>query len=57
VGPSRSSVITYVAPAVAVLLGVIALDESLGAGAITGFALILAGSYLATSSEPRSGNA
>jgi drug/metabolite transporter (DMT)-like permease len=57
VGPSRSSVITYVAPAVAVLLGVIALDESLGIGAIVGFALILVGSYFATSSEPPSDSA
>ena len=30
VGPSRASVITYVAPAVAVALGVAALDERLG---------------------------
>ncbi len=52
VGPSRSSVITYVAPAVAVVLGVVALDERLGLGAILGFALILLGSYLATSTNP-----
>ena len=31
VGPSRASVITYVAPAVAVVLGVVALDERPGA--------------------------
>ena len=48
VGPSRASVITYVAPLVAVTLGVAALDERPGAGAIAGLALILAGSWLAT---------
>ena len=32
VGPSRASVITYVAPVVAVALGVLALDERPGAG-------------------------
>jgi drug/metabolite transporter (DMT)-like permease len=48
VGPSRSSVITYVAPVVALALGVIALDEHLGSGALIGFGLILIGSYLAT---------
>lgn len=57
VGPSRASVITYVAPVVALALGVVALDERLGVGAIVGFVLILAGSYFATSSEPRSDSA
>jgi drug/metabolite transporter (DMT)-like permease len=50
VGPSRSSVITYVAPVVALALGVIALDERPGVGTIVGFVLILVGSYLATAS-------
>ena len=48
VGPSRASVITYVAPVVAVTLGVTFLDERPGAGAIAGLLLILAGSWLAT---------
>jgi drug/metabolite transporter (DMT)-like permease len=48
VGPSRASVITYVAPAVAVALGVVALDERPGPGAIAGLLLILAGSWLST---------
>ena len=47
-GPSRASVITYINPVVAVTLGVTLLDESLGAGAIAGLLLILAGSWLAT---------
>jgi drug/metabolite transporter (DMT)-like permease len=50
-GPARASVITYVAPVVAVVLGVVVLDESLGAGAIGGMALILVGSRLATASS------
>ncbi|HEX2128980.1 MAG TPA: DMT family transporter [Solirubrobacterales bacterium] len=48
VGPSRASVITYVNPAVAVILGVALLDESLGAAAIAGLLLIIAGSWLST---------
>ena len=48
VGPSRASVITYVAPVVAVALGVGLLGERPGAGAIAGLLLILAGSWLAT---------
>jgi drug/metabolite transporter (DMT)-like permease len=48
VGPSRATVITYVAPAVAVALGVVALDEKPGAGAIAGLLLIIAGSWLST---------
>jgi drug/metabolite transporter (DMT)-like permease len=48
VGPTRSTVITYVNPAVAVLLGVTLLDESFTAATAVGFVLILAGSVLAT---------
>jgi drug/metabolite transporter (DMT)-like permease len=47
-GASRASVITYINPAVATLLGVTLLHERLGAGGITAFALILLGSWLAT---------
>jgi drug/metabolite transporter (DMT)-like permease len=47
-GPSRASVVTYLNPAVAVLLGVTLLDERLGAASIAGLALILAGSWVAT---------
>lgn len=49
VGPARSTVITYVNPAVAVLLGVLVLDEAFTLATAVGFALILAGSVLATS--------
>lgn len=48
VGGGKAMVITYVAPVVAVALGVSVLGESLGAGAVAGLLLILAGSWLAT---------
>jgi len=48
VGPGRAVVITYVAPIVAVALGVTILGERIGAGAIAGLLLILAGSWLST---------
>ena len=47
-GASRASVITYVNPLVATLLGVLVLDEHLGIGGFTAFGLILLGSWLAT---------
>ena len=47
-GASRASVITYINPAVATLLGVCLLHERLGWGGILAFALILLGSWLAT---------
>jgi drug/metabolite transporter (DMT)-like permease len=48
VGPGRATVITYVAPVVAVALGVTVLGERPGAGAVAGLLLILAGSWLST---------
>ena len=48
VGPSRASVITYINPVVAVILGVAILGESLTASAVAGLLLILAGSWLST---------
>jgi len=47
-GASRAALITYINPAVATLLGVWLLHERLGAGGITGLALILMGSWLAS---------
>ncbi|MDP9083961.1 MAG: DMT family transporter [Pseudomonadota bacterium] len=47
-GAARASVITYINPAVAALLGVGLLDEHLAQGAIVAFALIMFGSWLAT---------
>jgi drug/metabolite transporter (DMT)-like permease len=46
IGPARAVVITYVNPAVAVLLGVLTLGEKFTAGMAVGFPLILAGSIL-----------
>jgi drug/metabolite transporter (DMT)-like permease len=48
VGPVRATVITYVNPAVAALLGVAILDERFTVGMGVGFGLVLAGSVLAT---------
>jgi drug/metabolite transporter (DMT)-like permease len=51
-GPVRATVITYVNPAVAAIVGVLLLDESVTAGMVAGFALVLAGSVLATGRAP-----
>ena len=48
VGAVRATVITYINPAVAALLGVAILDEHFTAGMAAGFALVLVGSVLAT---------
>lgn len=48
VGASRGTVITYVNPAISVLLGVSLLGEPLNAAIIVGFLLIIAGSWLST---------
>jgi drug/metabolite transporter (DMT)-like permease len=48
VGPVRATVITYVNPAVAAVLGVVILDEHLTPAMVAGFALVLVGSALAT---------
>ena len=47
-GASRATVITYINPVVATLLGVLVLHEHLGVGGFLSFALILLGSWLAT---------
>jgi drug/metabolite transporter (DMT)-like permease len=48
IGPSRTVVVTYLNTAVAVVLGVVALNEPLTTGLLVGFPLIIAGSVLAT---------
>jgi drug/metabolite transporter (DMT)-like permease len=55
VGPTRATVFTYVNPAVAVAAGAVFLDEPLTAGILAAFALILAGSVLATATGPGRG--
>jgi drug/metabolite transporter (DMT)-like permease len=52
VGPVRATVITYVNPAVAAVAGVVLLDETLTAGMVVGFVLVLAGSIIATGRGP-----
>src|SRR5207237_10314651 len=52
VGPLRATVITYVNPAVAAVLGVTLLSERLTVGMVIGFALVLLGCVLATGRNP-----
>ncbi|MEV4282748.1 DMT family transporter [Actinoplanes xinjiangensis] len=47
-GPNRAGLITYVNPVVAVLLGVMLLNEPIGPGTIGGFALVVAGCWFCT---------
>jgi drug/metabolite transporter (DMT)-like permease len=48
VGPARATVITYVNPAVAIVLGALVLSEPLTLGMAIGFPLVILGSYLGT---------
>ena len=48
VGPTRTTVITYINPAVAIILGVIILSEPITTGIMIGFPLVLIGSVMAT---------
>jgi drug/metabolite transporter (DMT)-like permease len=48
IGPVRATVITYINPAVAAVLGVAVLHESFTMGMAVGFVLVIAGSVLAT---------
>jgi drug/metabolite transporter (DMT)-like permease len=48
VGPARATVITYINPAVAILLGVTLLDEPLTIGMAIGFPLVILGCVLGT---------
>jgi drug/metabolite transporter (DMT)-like permease len=47
VGPGRASIVAYIAPGIAVLLGVAFRDDPFGLSTVAGLALILAGSRLA----------
>jgi drug/metabolite transporter (DMT)-like permease len=47
-GPARATVITYINPAVAILLGVLVLHEHFTVGVAIGFPLVILGSVLAT---------
>jgi drug/metabolite transporter (DMT)-like permease len=48
-GAARASVVAYINPAVAAMLGVVVLHEPFGLGSALGLLLILLGSWLATS--------
>jgi drug/metabolite transporter (DMT)-like permease len=48
IGPSRSTVITYLNPVVALALGVVVLDEQVTTGMLVGFPVVLLGCFLAT---------
>lgn len=52
VGAPRAQVITYINPAVAVILGVIVLSEPVTLGIAIGFPLVLIGSWLGTRTGP-----
>jgi len=52
VGPARATVITYINPAVAAVLGVTLLSEHLTRGMVLGFVLVLVGCVLATGRAP-----
>ncbi len=51
-GPTRASVVTYVNPVVAVIIGVAALGEHLGVMSIAGLICILGGSWLSAMTNP-----
>ncbi len=51
VGPTRASIITYVIPVVALVLGVIFRDERVALLAVIGVALVIAGAFLASRRE------
>lgn len=51
-GPVRAVVITFINPAVALMLGVLVLSEQVTRGMMIGFPLVLLGSWLATRPTP-----
>jgi drug/metabolite transporter (DMT)-like permease len=56
IGPVRATVITYVNPAVAVVLGVLLLDERFTTATAIGFALVLSGSVLSARRRAAAGS-
>ena len=54
VGPARTFVVTYLAPAFAVVYGATLLDESISAATIGGLVLVIGGSWLAAGGLERS---
>jgi drug/metabolite transporter (DMT)-like permease len=54
-GASRATVVAYLNPAVAGVLGVLVLSEPVTATMVAGFLLVIAGSWLATGGTPPTG--
>jgi len=54
IGSTRSTLVTYMNMAVAVVLGILLLGEPITAGILVGFPLVLIGSYLATKKHKES---
>lgn len=52
-GPGRATVITYINPAVAIVLGILVLGEPMTVGVAIGFPLVIIGALLATSRTRR----
>ncbi|WP_232663452.1 DMT family transporter [Pseudonocardia sp. TRM90224] len=50
-GPARATVITYISPAVSLLLGVVVLSEPLTTGMLIGFPLVILGSIMGTARQ------
>lgn len=48
IGPARATLITFMNPAVAVVLGATVLDEKITAATLAGFVLVISGCWLAT---------
>jgi drug/metabolite transporter (DMT)-like permease len=48
IGPARATLITFVNPAVAIVVGAIVLDEQITAATIAGFVLVVLGCWLST---------
>jgi drug/metabolite transporter (DMT)-like permease len=48
IGPARAPLITFVNPAVAIVLGALVLDERITGATVGGFVLVLGGCWLAT---------
>lgn len=54
VGPARATVITYINPAVAIVLGALVLNEPLTIGMAIGFPLVVIGAILGTAKKQKS---
>ncbi|RJO76907.1 EamA family transporter [Nocardia panacis] len=57
VGPARATVITYINPAVALVLGVLALGEPVTLGIVIGFPLVIVGSIVGTAKAKQAAHA